>query len=115
DFCVLLSSVAAIVGGAGLGAYAAVNSLLDAMAARNAWSRTVWLSVGLGVLQPDDALARSSSYVPAPPELRSTVGEVVATIIELIRIRRSGHVAATRVGLPEMRACTTRPTRVAPR
>jgi acyl transferase domain-containing protein len=49
DFCVLLSSLAAQVGGAGLAGYAAANCFMDALAAqRNQRSGTPWVSVNWG-------------------------------------------------------------------
>jgi aryl carrier-like protein len=52
DFCVLFSSIAAILGGLGYAAYAAANLYMDAYAARrNRGSRVPWLSVNWDGLQ----------------------------------------------------------------
>ena len=49
DFCVLLSSLSALVGGVGLAGYAAANCFLDALAARrNEEARTPWVNINWG-------------------------------------------------------------------
>lgn len=55
DFCLLTSSLAAVLGGLGLAAYAAANSFMDAFALRhNRDHPTPWISVNWDGWQPED-------------------------------------------------------------
>ncbi len=56
DFCLLVSSLASVLGGLGLGAYAAANGFMDAFAHRHNQSEPVpWLSVNWDAWQPTAA------------------------------------------------------------
>jgi acyl transferase domain-containing protein len=61
DFCLLMSSLSAVLGGLGYGAYASANVFLDAVARlRNRTSAFPWLSVNWDTwLRPDDEAALS--------------------------------------------------------
>jgi len=69
DFCVLMSSLSAVLGGLGFAAYAAANAYLDAFAgARHAEGNEAWLSInwdGWHVSESNDAM---SSYSVSGPE-----------------------------------------------
>ena len=55
DFCILLSSLASVLGGLGMAAYAAVNLFMDAFAhQQNRQSDVHWLSVNLDGWQTED-------------------------------------------------------------
>jgi len=55
DFCMLVSSLSAILGGAGLAAYAAANCYLDALAAEeNRYGSVPWISVNWDAWRPGE-------------------------------------------------------------
>ena len=95
DFCILLSSIASVLGGLRMAAYAAANSFLDAFAqVQNQRGRTRWLSLNLdGWLT--EAVARSLGSQP----LGSSVAALAMTPNEGVH---AFHLAATRFCDPQV-------------
>lgn len=58
DFCALFSSIAGVLGGLGLSAYAAANLFMDAFAVNRAARGTRWLSLGWELWSPEDGEAK---------------------------------------------------------
>jgi acyl transferase domain-containing protein len=70
DFCVMLSSLSAVLGGLGLLSYAAANAYLDAVAAsRNQPGATPWLSINWDAWQfPEDSVSGAGVEEAISPE-----------------------------------------------
>ncbi len=69
DFCVLMSSLSAVLGGRGLAAYAAANAYMDAFAAaRHAQGDEAWLSINWDSWNLSGAAGASSEYAVSGPE-----------------------------------------------
>jgi acyl transferase domain-containing protein len=70
DFCVMLSSLSAVLGGLGLLSYASANVYLDAVAAsRNQRGATPWISVNWDAWQfPEDAISGAGTEETISPD-----------------------------------------------
>jgi acyl transferase domain-containing protein/acyl carrier protein len=65
DFYLLQSSLSAIVGGAGFGAYAAANSYLDTLANQKNSAATRWLSLNWDACQLEETITENASELMA--------------------------------------------------
>ena len=94
DFCLLLSSNASVLGGLGLGAYAAANSFMDAFAAeRNKRGGIPWISANW------DGWPREEGTSPARrtgiDDLVMTAGESVAAFGQVAAYAPSGQIVVS--------------------
>jgi NAD(P)-dependent dehydrogenase (short-subunit alcohol dehydrogenase family) len=70
DFCVMISSLASVLGGLGFAAYAAANAFLDGLAARqnrstrNRWSSINWDAWSFNREPSDEGNGRSEAIIP---------------------------------------------------
>jgi NAD(P)-dependent dehydrogenase (short-subunit alcohol dehydrogenase family) len=90
DFCLLLSSLSAILGGLGFAAYSAANLFMDVFAARRNWTSVDWDSWRLADTRPVIAGlgATVSEFVMAPEEGASACERILAA-------RNLGHVVVS--------------------
>ncbi len=85
DFCVLFSSVSAVLGGIGFAAYGAANAVLDAIAQRHRDDRVRWLSLGWDTWLPTLGKLDASRRNSAMAEHVLTVPEAVRSLQDALR------------------------------
>ncbi|HEX6289409.1 MAG TPA: amino acid adenylation domain-containing protein [Herpetosiphonaceae bacterium] len=102
DFCLLVSSNAAVLGGLGFAAYAAANVFMDAFATnRNKTSATAWISANWDgwpqrETEAESTVAHSSidQYSMTPAEARAAFDHVVTTAPDGQVVVSTGDLAA---------------------
>jgi acyl transferase domain-containing protein len=93
DFCLLLSSLASILGGIGQAAYAAANIYMDAFTRnRNRTSTVPWLSVNWDVWRLNDDTASEPGLGTTLKELGMSAAEAMAMMETVLSLRSAGQL-----------------------
>jgi acyl carrier protein len=96
DFCLLMSSLAGLLGGIGQAAYAAANLYMDAFARRhNRSGGTPWLSVNWDVWRFDDAAAFGSQLGTTLKALGMSTGEAMQALETALALRGAGQLVVS--------------------
>jgi NAD(P)-dependent dehydrogenase (short-subunit alcohol dehydrogenase family)/acyl carrier protein len=100
DFCLLFSSLATVLGGLGLAAYAAANSYMDGMAQHhNRASATPWISVNWDAWQLDGQAqqrraAALMEFALTPAEGQAALGRILSSALSGQLVVSTGDLAA---------------------
>jgi acyl carrier protein len=96
DFCLLMSSLASLLGGIGQAAYAAVNLYMDAFARRHNRSGGVpWLSVNWDVWRIDDASPFGAQLGTTLKALGMSAGEAMQAMEAALALRGAGQLVVS--------------------
>ena len=96
DFCLLVSSLASVLGGLGQAAYASANIYMDAFARRhNRWSSFPWLSVNWDVWRGRDDTESSSSPGSTLKGLGMNPSEAMSMMDSVLALKRAGHLVVS--------------------
>ena len=96
DFCLLMSSLASLLGGIGQATYAAVNLYMDAFARRHNRSGGVpWLSVNWDVWRLDDASPFGAQLGTTLKELGMSAGEAMQALETALALRGAGQLVVS--------------------
>ena len=96
DFCLLMSSLASLLGGIGQATYAAVNLYMDAFARRHNRSGGVpWLSVNWDVWRFDDASPFGARLGTTLKELGMSAGEAMQAMETALALRGAGQLVVS--------------------
>jgi phthiocerol/phenolphthiocerol synthesis type-I polyketide synthase E len=96
DFCLLMSSLAGLLGGIGQAAYAAANLYMDAFARRhNRSGGTPWLSVNWDVWRFDDASAFGSQLGTTLKDFGMSTGEAMQALETALALRGAGQLVVS--------------------
>jgi acyl carrier protein len=100
DFCVLLSSLAAVLGGIGQGAYAAANIYMDVFTrSRNRRSAVPWLSVNWDVWRLNDDTATEPGPGTTLKGLGMDAAEAMAMMETVLALRGAGQLIVSTADL----------------
>lgn len=97
DFCVLLSSVASLLGGVGYGAYAAANQFMDSFAR----SSKQWLSLDCDLWLSEDSHEQLTDLRADLSELAMTAREGEEVFRRALAVRSVGQLIVSTVDLPQ--------------
>lgn len=100
DFCVLLSSVASVLGGVGYGAYAAANQFMDSFA-RSSNQTNQWLSLDCDLWLSEDSHEQLTDVRADLSELAMTAREGEEVFRRALAVRSVGQLIVSTVDLPE--------------
>ena len=96
DFCLLMSSLASLLGGIGQATYAAVNLYMDAFARRRNRSGGVpWLSVNWDVWRLDQASPFGAQLGATLKELGMSAGEAMQAMESALALRGAGQLVVS--------------------
>jgi acyl transferase domain-containing protein len=95
DFCMLQSSISAVLGGLGFAAYAAANAVLDACAARRARTGERWIAVDWDTWAATAEQAASSRLGASMAEFSMTVDEGLEAFDRALATSASRVVVST--------------------
>ncbi len=102
DFCVLMSSLAAVLGGLGFGVYAAVNAYLDSYAQQeNRGGRTRWVSVNWDGWRMGEAAAGEEGAGATTAELGMSEAEGMEVFAGVLGMRGVSQVVISTGELSE--------------
>jgi acyl transferase domain-containing protein len=108
DFCLLFSSLSAIVGGIGTAAYASANAFMDAFAAgQNACCGTPWVSVNWDGWQLAQPLAGMGKFQRSSAELAMTPREGIEALQTVLALPFAPQIIVS-TGDLEMRLARSR-------
>lgn len=100
DFCMLLSSLAAVLGGIGQAAYAAANIYMDAFTrSRNRRSAMPWLSVNWDVWRLNDTTATEAGLGTTLKDLGMNAAESMAMMETVLALRGAGQLIVSTADL----------------
>lgn len=100
DFCVLLSSVASVLGGVGYGAYAAANQFMDSFA-RSSNQTNQGLSLDCDLWLSEDSHEQLTDVRAGLSELAMTSREGEEVFRRALAVRSVGQLIVSTVDLPE--------------
>ncbi|HEY6122355.1 MAG TPA: SDR family NAD(P)-dependent oxidoreductase, partial [Pyrinomonadaceae bacterium] len=96
DFCLLISSLASVLGGLGQAAYASANIFMDSFARRhNRSSRVSWLSVNWDVWRGHDRTATGSALGTTLKELGMSAEEATDVMETVLAMRNVSHLVVS--------------------
>ncbi|GCF10053.1 non-ribosomal peptide synthetase/type I polyketide synthase [Dictyobacter arantiisoli] len=102
DFCIVLSSLASVLGGLGLLSYTAVNTFMDAFVLhQNQTQKAVWMSLNLDNWEPEDAKTLS---VPVGSDVHSLALTVAEGMSVFDRVLHLGHIDQIIVSTGDLQA-----------
>lgn len=104
DFCCLQSSLSSIIGGLGLGAYAAANCFIDAFAIKQGW-----LSINWDAVQFDQNIELNQSFGASLAQFALTPSEVWQMTQQVLAIGSANQVIISKGDL-QSRFLPTQPT-----
>ena len=97
DFCILLSSVASVLGGVGYGAYAAANQFMDSFVRS---SNQTWLSLNCDLWLSEDSGEQLTDLLTDLSELAMTAREGEEIFRRALAVRTVGQLIVSTVDLP---------------
>jgi acyl transferase domain-containing protein len=100
DFCVLVSSVASVLGGVGYGAYAAANQFMDSFA-RNSNQTNQWLSLDCDLWLSEDSHEQLTDVRTDLSELAMTAREGEEVFRRALAVRSVGQLIVSTVDLQQ--------------
>jgi len=95
DFCLLFSSLAAVLGGIGQAAYASSNLFLDAIARRHRHSVVPWLSVNWDVWRLNESDPATTGLGMTLKELGMNAAEATAMLETVLAARHAGQLVVS--------------------
>jgi len=96
DFCLLLSSLASVLGGLGQAAYASANIYMDVFARRHNRSSSVpWLSVNWDVWRGHDHAAIESGLGTTLKELGMSAEEATNVMVTVLAMKEVSHLVVS--------------------
>ena len=100
DFCVLLSSVASVLGGVGYGAYAAANQFMDSFVRGVNQNHSPWLSLNCDLWLSEDGHEQLTDLRADLSELAMTAREGEEVFRRALAVRSAGRLIVSTVDLP---------------
>jgi acyl transferase domain-containing protein len=98
DFCVLLSSVASVLGGVGYGAYAAANQFMDSFA-RSSNQTNQWLSLACDLWLSEESHEQLTDVRADLSELAMTAREGEEVFRRALAVRSAGQLIVSTIDL----------------
>ena len=109
DFCVLFSSVAAVLGGVGYGPYAAANLFMDSFVKNSNQTRqSPWLSINCDLWLSEDTHEQLTDLRADLSELAMTAREGEEIFRRALAVRSAGQLIVSTVDLPARLLATQR-------
>jgi len=101
DFCLLVSSLTAVLGGIGHAAYAASNIYMDSFArGHNRLHRVPWLSANFDLWLSDSRTMNASGFGRTIEELGHTTEEATNAMETILAVRNASQLLVSRGDLP---------------